>query len=653
MLKLFFFLFAVFTATAAADTDTSFLRGLVARGMFESVEYFCAGQFQKTALPPVQKYAVAEELVRSRTNQLLLTEPEKQTELLKKLTEFEKELFSVPATDNGIDVSLARLQTQLQFAIADYSFGNEQMYEGSAAARSTLLNSIDRFKKCTETLGILLPKIGGTEQQRQATALSRLICFQQGLAQKSLALTFPPGNDRTFGLEQAAKLLTDIANLPLDEPAVFQCRIELASVYRLSDSMEQCRKQLEPLAAVTLPRDLQFALAAEMLRYHLAVNELETALKNYGKVPADAVLFPDFELALLELFTALEKQAAEPQRTEYRNAVLRLVQQIEQHSAYWGRRAIKLLMDNGEWAAENSPLLKSIAEEKYRRGQFADAVKLYIAVSRQAESAGNSDEAFHSAAAAAAVLDAVLKRLPPGGDDAKKTRSEFIRIIRSFAKRFERYGEASEYYLKGIDAATDAVKQNSITTADYISLLQEYAAVWKDSPKTPLLLLRAAVLLERQGQHNESLTILEKIPALREQFFTALSAEEKKTFQKNKARTFANEGKVQDAVNLLRDMIKEDSSDLTVRQLLAEILSQQDDADTLRVAGQLWTFTASKAERGSELWWAAREGLINVLDKQGKTEEAKKEYNVLKLLYPDLGGTERKQRLEQKIITQP
>jgi hypothetical protein len=90
---------------------------------------------------------------------------------------------------------------------------------------------------------------------------------------------------------------------------------------------------------------------------------------------------------------------------------------------------------------------------------------------------------------------------------------------------------------------------------------------------------------------------------------------------------------------------KRESSTL---QLLAEILSRQNDAKSLNDALTSWMQLEEIAQKNTESWWAAREGILDVLDKLNRREEAKKSFDMLRTLYPDLGGAERKERLTKR-----
>jgi len=144
-------------------------------------------------------------------------------------------------------------------------------------------------------------------------------------------------------------------------------------------------------------------------------------------------------------------------------------------------------------------------------------------------------------------------------------------------------------------------------------------------------------LLDRQGRMDEASALL---PLLDGEELKTLSPE----IQRLRVRQLDSEGKTQEAVNLLITLLKQKREPVTL-QLLAEILARQTDAKSLEFALTYWTELAHNTERDSELWWSAREGIFDVLFKSNRREEAQKEFETLRILYPDLGGTERKLRL--------
>ncbi len=111
-------------AAFASDADTRFLRGLVDRGLFESVELFCEQKFNDNDLAGPAKFLVAAELVRSRTQKMILAEPSQRENIRNDISQLENFLnrFATPTpTDEEL---LARNTFLFQQAISDFLLGD-------------------------------------------------------------------------------------------------------------------------------------------------------------------------------------------------------------------------------------------------------------------------------------------------------------------------------------------------------------------------------------------------------------------------------------------------------------------------------------------------------------------------------------------------
>ena len=121
---------------------------------------------------------------------------------------------------------------------------------------------------------------------------------------------------------------------------------------------------------------------------------------------------------------------------------------------------------------------------------------------------------------------------------------------------------------------------------------------------------------------------------------------EQRNLRLTRARVLAEIGEVQGAINLLVVALKEHPKDLAFRETLAEILSKRDEPEALDKALKQWKAVEEQSQRGSESWWNAKETTLRVLFKLNRTDEADERYGLLRILYPDLGGTARKARFE-------
>ncbi|MDR2440237.1 MAG: hypothetical protein LBE12_12835 [Planctomycetaceae bacterium] len=807
---LFFFFFPILffcagTILGFTDSDILFLRGLSDRDLFESVEFFCAGEFQNPNVSTLQKTKLATELVRSRTRQLLLSEPVRRQELRKQLVELETQFLGLPDKLNQPELSFARISLQLQFAITEYSLGDWQRLEADIApetdrnkiaqhARTTLLRALEQFQQCTEQLKKLRRNTRlntNPSFEHQYLILSRSIGYQTGLSQKSLALTFPLGDDRIFSLNKAVELLTELASLPINDPIIFRNRIELATCYRLLGNYDKCKELLMRLQNIELTPELQSQAEAELIRYYLAVGNLDEADQKAGENYSNSSLDPDYSLAILELLLAWSCRLNDKpeQQTQRNQMILEQVRRIDrQFGTYWGRRARMFLGTSHLKTAEgtegikgiNTLLLKMLAEDQFQNGQYTEAVRFFELASRRAETMGDKKETFNNAVSAIAVLGKVLEQFEtvshsdPNISQTEITacRHQMINSLRNISIRFSENPDAAELHLKAVDLTAQAVLKKETTLDNYLILLKEHAECWKDSPKIPPLLFRAAVLLESQNQKANALSMLEKIPnhsvvgldavntakrcfntlsepplvvaawferrlpenqnlwneadvasaiyaaeqriqafartadktelvevpkkaeqLLRNilQYFpepeqitkikvqtmlvTVLNDQgrneegvavlqeldtqtledilllpEKRTFLLAQIQLLAKTGKVQEAVNLLKKQLKQYPDDLPFLILLAEILTQQNDSATLTKSIEVWTRIANQSAKNTENWWLARERIIEIYLKLNKKTEAKKELELLRLLYPELGDTTRKKRLNTLLI---
>ncbi|MDR0609605.1 MAG: hypothetical protein LBG58_05800 [Planctomycetaceae bacterium] len=799
---LFFYTETVFGFT---ESDILFLRGLSDRNLFESVEFFCNVEFRNPNSSTVEKTNLAAELVRSRTRQLLLAEPIRRSELRQHLSELETQFLGSPDELTQPDYSLARISLQFQFAVTEYTLGDWQRLEAEITSeisrdtalqqsRATLLYSLECFQRCTEQLEKLRQKTGlNTDSlfERRLLVLLRSIGYQRGLAQMSLAISFPAGDDRIFSLNRAVGLLTEIASLPIDDPIIFRSRIELATCYRFLENYDKCKELLLRLQNTELPSELRFHAEAELIRYWLAVGNVDEAVRKTGEDHPDSSVYPDYDLAKLEVLLVLSRRFRDKteQQTEINRMILEQMRRIDQQfGTYWGRRARMLLGNSSLTAAEgiDAPLLKMLAEDQFQNGRFTEAVRFFELASRRAETVGNNKETFNNAVSAIAVLGEVLKRLETitishTEPEIAKTeitlcRRRMIDSLRNLSTRFPENPDVTKLHLKAVDLAAQAVLQKEMPLDDYLALLKEHAERWADSPKIAPLLFRAAVLLESQGQALNALSILEKIPnhsavgldavntakrcfaaltatelplsvaewferrlpvegeagtwneadivsvicaveqriqafalaanknevaeipkkserllrnALRNfpelkpitkiqiqamlvtvlndleqkeegaamlrdlnsQQLAALPAAEKRNFLRVQIQLLAETGKVQEAVDLLKQQLKQNPNDILFLILLAEILTRQNDFGTQSKAIELWMRIANQSGKNTETWWLSRERIIDLYFRQNKITEAKKEFELLRLLYPELGGAARKSRLEQQFNT--
>lgn len=157
-----------------------------------------------------------------------------------------------------------------------------------------------------------------------------------------------------------------------------------------------------------------------------------------------------------------------------------------------------------------------------------------------------------------------------------------------------------------------------------------------------------AMLVSALSDDHREKEASEVLQTLNDELLEKLSPRERRSFQRLQAKLLAETGKVQQAVDLLVDLLKQSPEDLSIRELLAEILGRQESVPVREKALSLWLGVVQAARKDSETWWNAREHILELQQKLGRDEEAKKDFRRLRLLYPHLGGAARKTRLENR-----
>ena len=752
------------------NSDLRFLDGLSERGLFETAEIFYVDRIQR--ISEHERLVLATEFVRTLAHWALQTEPNRRSNILQKRERLEREFLGPVDDGTNPERTLALLNLRFQSVIGDLAIGNERRLEAVVAvepehskamevARTQLFDTIEKFKACFEAVNELRQRVGSNADgdfERRTLGLLRTVHFQWGLAQESVALTFPnDSGDRVFCLNAAIEILDETARLQIDDDAVFRSRITIAGCYRLLGNLDRAAEMFKNLQNKPLSLEMQFRANAELIRYYLRLGELDTALKEFGNDRSNSVIVPEFNLARLELFLA-ENQRQPSEATL--DKIIRLVRNIEQRNGlYWGRRA-RLVLISSDFSSENAELLKLLAEEQFHSGRFAESVRLYDRASEAAAKSKNLEVAFANAKSAVAVLDHVAQRLHSGtAEDQFAVRRQLVDALQSLAVRFADHLDAAELHLEAADEAARLVLEKNLPLERYVELLTEHVDHWPTSEKAPPLLLRAAQILEQQKRPVDALDLLKRIPNgsriapdavnaavrcfeqqkdiqhsdvadwferriapdgpwsnadvrsalesadyrlrsgntdaaknaegllrrllekcndlpptekakalsslvtsltlqnrqseaakilddLTGDNFASLPPSVQRNLQLTKASVLAVIDKAQDAINILVDFLKKQPNDLEFRETLAEILSRQEQPEALAQSLKLWEGIERSSPKNSEPWWNARESTLNILLKQGRKDEAVREYAVLRLLQPQLGGAARKTRFE-------
>jgi tetratricopeptide (TPR) repeat protein len=638
----------LFAAEDDIQNDFQTAQSLLNRGQFAAVESLVQEKLQQTDVAEIDKIRLATILVQSYSQQLLVAAPAQRPPIVRRIETLETTLLT-PSVDS--DLVLAKITFRLQCSMAYRSLGDYQRLEADIAsetnkrtayqsAQSTLLDALERLKKCQQELQAFRQRVGinATPQlTREMLASEYSIAMQQGIARKSLALTFTAEADRNFELREAAEALSVLASKDSTDSVIIQCKIEKASCHRLCGELDKCAAILTPL--LNNP-EYRLSAEAEWIRLQIAAGNIAEMRRRYATDREESRQYPDFDLARLELFLANDPD--QHIRPEVATAD-RLRQTLGQRSPYWRQRAAmtESALTLGNTDLVSAETLAMRAENRFKENRFAESAQLYEEAAAKADTNRQADNMFRYNLHAILAWEKVLEHAP----DAEKTehRKRLIPLLRNLSVQNPNYVQAVDLHLRAIDLQGEIGLSSVESQNEYLTLIKEHMATWKESPKMSPLRRLSVGVLERLERTDEAAALL---PLLDLEQIATLSPE----MQRQRVRQLDTEGKTQEAVDILTVLLKQKREPATLR-LMAEIRSRQTDVASLESARILWTELAESVPKNSETWWIAREGIFDVYFKLNRQEEAKKFFDMLRTLYPDLGGAERKERLIKRFET--
>ena len=651
-------LFVLFCGTLfAVENELRQVRTLTERGHFAAAEALCQEIFEQPNITELDKIRLATELVLARSMQLHAVESAHRPPIIRRLESLESTWLTTPADTAAPELALAKITLRLQLAMAYQSLGDYQrleadtvsaanMQEAYQRARSTLHDALERLNTSQRELQALRQRIGINADslwRQRLLALEYSITMQQGIAQNSLALTLPVEAERNFELRQAAATFAELAAMNSTDPVIVQCKTEKATCHRLAGEFErsaellaQIRNQFASLSPVCRLR-----IEAEWIRYHIATrSNIAEMRRQYAADRAESRLHPDFDLARLELF--LLKDPARNIRPEHA-AAMRLEQTIRQLGTYWGRRAGMTIstMTTGSIDLASAEMLATVAETRFRENQFAESAAMYEQAAARANATRQAENMYRYTRLAAHAWSQALEHLPTG-ESRTDYEDRLIALLPTLARQNPNHPEALGFHVTAIQLLGRRVAEQPELLDICLALIEEHTELWSVSPTLPVLRRWSVIHLEQQGRIDEAAALL---PLLDLEQLSALPS----GIQRLRVRQLDAEGNTQEAVALLTALLTQRRESSTL-QLLAEILTRQTDAKSLNDALNYWMELERSNARNSELWWSAREGLIEVLVKLGRHDEAKRSFEMLRVLYPDLGGEERRKRLTGLLV---
>ena len=646
------FLFALYCSVLiASEDDVRRVRTLADNGHFDAAEAFFSEQFWQSDLAEIDKVLLATEIVRMYSQPLFLLESTRRSQMIRGIAKLESSLLTPLPSPTLPDLALAKITFRLQCAIACYSLGDYQRFEADTAfptnrpiayrqARATLQGSIERLNIVQQELQSFRQRVGSNVDalfQQRMSALEHSITMQLGIVQKFQAQTQFVPDERNIELRQAVATLSEVAAIPSTDSIIVQCKIEKAVCHRLLGELDRCAETLHPLREAYLTSESRLRTEAEWIRYNIAIDNVAELRRHYAADRSDVKHHPDFDLARLELF--LVNVPSKNIRPEI-SVAMRLEETISrQFGPYWAKRASMLMQTTGNNELNSAEMLAMRAERLYQEQRFIESAELYEQAAAKSDANRQADITYRYHRSAAHVWGKVLEQLPPDVPKEQYQKRLMV-LLKTLVEQNPNHPDALDLHLEAINLQVRLVLSQPETLDDYLALVKEHSEYWSDSPHLPSLHHLSVILMEHQGRIDAAVAML---PLLDFSQLQTLTPE----IQRLRVRQLDSDGKTQEAVDLLAALLRHKQEPATL-QLLAEILTRQQDEKSLHYALKFWMELESIVAKNSEIWWSAREGIFDVLYKLNRQDEARESFKTLRILYPELGGAERKARLNKR-----
>ena len=516
------------------------------------------------------------------------------------------------------------------------------------AARAAARDAIAEWKSMAADVKAQLlrrPRGGRGESNelspKELSALENNCRLQLAIALKNQALCFPPNSaDRINSLTQAVEIASALGRPPGEDSAVWPARVEELTCRRLLGDLPAAEKLIRSMTTAQPTANVQPQLQAERLRWHVAADSLDEILAPDLKLPEEKATSGDLELARLEVFIA-EWQRAHDRRDENTSARMRAmaVEQLYRmrklYPGYWSRRAEQHLVKAipGIEQALGVESLQRAAEDRFRRGNWREAIAAYDQAAEEAEKESRSDRAFGFALAAAKLA---------------AEHEEFIEAGQRYQKlalRDVKRARAADAHLMAIHQAGLAAKaEQPPRFDDYRKLLDEHLRIWPGGKTVAQAYWRLGQLCAAQGEWEAAITALVKLPA--DDPHRKESLELIVRCQNRQIADLEAAGKRDEALAIVEPLARKRPNDGHLQEQHARILADTTSTAALKQAAEKWVDVRERSKPGSPRWFRAVYGLAKVQFDLGEKSQARSLIKVAELSYPQLGGEEMRAKFQ-------
>ncbi|HTN74946.1 MAG TPA: hypothetical protein VL096_06855 [Pirellulaceae bacterium] len=649
--------------THAADDDERFLAGLRQRRLFTLAEAYCDDRLATAKLDDAERAMLVMEAMLTLSQHALYAPPAEREALGQRARALATKIDFEHPRKSVVDLQAALVTlAQGELARQEAEAANVAPEEYAAAQKylRTATNELETLeKRVAQQIATRRDPVGkGQLSAEELFALQHNLRYQLARARRNQALCYPPGsNDRVAALGQAVEQLDKLVpQLAEDEPLLARIKIDQGICLRLQSEYAAAVRTLSPLIEATAPLAIQQQARAELARIALAQRQLEAARKiiDAGRNSAETNS-PELEFALLEVYVALWKTAADAKDTQnagrYREQAVAQLALIERlFGAYWARRGDWLVIDSAGSDDQSSAILIRSADARFLKGQFDDeTLKMYDEAGKQVLAAGELDKVLELGFRAATVQ----QRRGKLADAAQRLQTLSLAVAERATSEDPAFAQSSALHWQGLrwwrQAATG---QGELQDADLIARYLEHVQTWPQQPSAGDARYELGHLYERQSQWFEALEAYQQVPADHARYVLALDGVARvlppllvKLSDQPKAKAEA----VTRTMKFFREVIAPAGQPLptewTEAQRLAAVcaarLLLQSTADGAAEAEQLLTAALAASPMAAASWRSAAQGLqVVALAAQPQKRAAAEQ------LLAKLGGDNPQQLLE-------
>lgn len=513
-------------ARLRAEIDHQYLDGLRERRLFSLVESYCRQKMAVEQLPIAERAELMSELLRSYALHAVNLSPANRVEKWEKAEQLANDYLRRHGSDERA------VLVRVQQALVHLARGEllRQELEADAGNEGTRALALQEIRKAARLLEQIdeeitreLPRLSGRREQNggfsydELSALQNNVRVQLARAFRNRALCYPPASDDrldalTRAIEQHQALLRKLAK---EDPLRWKVELERIACERQLGHVDAARQQLIAFQSEPKPSDVQLEARAEAVRLELAAGRPQKAMEiaRQGR-EVDGQLSAELDFAILQTYDDLAKSADSKQEAgEWRDRSVTLQQVIQKlHGPYWGRRATLLVVRSAANSGDvkNLQVLVQVAEEAWRKQEYADAISAFEKAAAQALKIGEEDQAFALYYKAALV------------DQQQAQHAAAAVRLRKLGIRLQEHSSASQAHLLACWNAAQVVRSDAASLPVYIELLEEHLAKWPGEATADTVRQWLAMLRQHERAWIEAIDIYLETSPESEQFEKAV-----------------------------------------------------------------------------------------------------------------------------------